>query len=270
LYIGVKTGMTQSQGDENVFLGSFAGYGHVQGANNVFIGTHTGELIAAGDQNVFIGQNAGRNLVESVDNIFIGYNAGADEQGNGKLIIESSPSDSSQALIYGDFYSDQVRINNQLGVGMNAETDYALSVNGDAIKEGVGDWDVTSDRRVKTDIREIEDGLAQIMKLRPVSYRYSEEWLEAKPGIRDELYFNYIAQEFAEVFPDAVHRGTETLEGDPEALLRMNSQPAQVVAIKAIQELAEQNRELVEMNQEQQQVIDALLERVDALEAHMQ
>jgi hypothetical protein len=100
------------------------------------------------------------------------------------------------------------------------------------------------------------------MKLRPVTYRYTNDWLEKHPGLTDKEYYSYIAQEFKEVFPESVTRGPETLEGDPEKLYRMNAQPAQVTAIRAIQELAEQN-------QAQQELIDRLLEKVEALESEL-
>lgn len=49
-------------------------------------------------------------------------------------------------------------------------------------------------------------------------------------------------------------------EGDPEPLLQLDSHPAQVVAIKAIQELIEQVRE-------QRQLIESLQERIETLES---
>jgi hypothetical protein len=269
-FIGPKTGTLISEGDNNTMIGALSGGKQTLGSNNIYIGSHSAEDKLEGFENVFIGVGAGQRNLSGNHNIFIGHSAGIDVTGNDLLVIDSQARDSTETLIYGDMLHGWLRVNHQLGIGMNAEADYALSVNGDAVKEGTADWDVTSDRRVKTDIRDIENGLEQILKLRPVTYRYSDEWLESKPEIRDQVYYNYIAQEFAEVFPDAVHRGSETLEGDPEELLRMNSQPAQVVAIRAIQELAEQNSELSRRNQEQQLMIDALLQRVSALEESVQ
>jgi hypothetical protein len=149
---------------------------------------------------------------------------------------------------------------------MDTEGDYALAVNGDAIKEGDADWDVTSDRRVKSDIRTIEGGLEQILQLRPVTFRFSDVWMERHPCLRDKTYYSYIAQEFAEVFPASVTQGTASLDGDPEKLYRMNSQAANVVAIRAIQELAEQNSKLEERSRAQQALIEELIEKVSALE----
>ena len=63
------------------------------------------------------------------------------------------------------------------------------------------------------------------------------------------------------MFPDAVQAGGDRLpEGDN--LLQLDSYPAQVVAIKAIQEL-------IEENQAQQETIDRLIEKVEVLEAQL-
>jgi len=99
------------------------------------------------------------------------------------------------------------------------------------------------------------------MKLHPVKFRYTDEWKEMNPSIRDIEHYNFVAQEFQQVFPDAVQKGGDKLpEGDN--LLPLDSYPAQVVAIKAIQEL-------IEENQSQQETIDRLLEKVEVLEADL-
>jgi hypothetical protein len=239
VFVGKNAGF-ENTGQENVFLGYESGSSCVEGSHNIFIGRASGRF-NNGSDNVIIGQEAGRNSNGS-GNVFIGRLAGEWVQGSDMLFIENSSADSSNCLIWGRFDQNILRLNDRVGIGRNA-AEHALEVEGDAYKTASNDWATTSDARVKKDIRTIENGLEQIMKLRPVTYRYTEEWMEANPGIKDQEYYHYIAQEFAEVFPESVHRGPEVLEGDPENLLRMNSQPAQVVAIRAIQELALQNRE---------------------------
>ena len=99
------------------------------------------------------------------------------------------------------------------------------------------------------------------MKLHPVRFRYTDEWVEMNPSIRDIEHYNFVAQEFQQVFPDAVQPGGDKLaEGEP--LLQLDSYPAQVVAISAIQEL-------IEENQSQQELIDQLLQKMEALEAEL-
>jgi len=270
--VGSYAGGGTSSGEENVYIGSRAGdfctgsyntflgtyVGEVtEGSGNLFLGWKAGSLCTQGSNNVYVGRVSGYNC-EGSENVFIGNAAGRDQQGSHSLIIENSSSDSTGCLIWGRFDQDVIRLNNRVGIGRHPLNE-ALEVEGDAYKtSGSTSWEVTSDARVKTNIRTIESGLEQIMKLRPVTYRYTDEWRESNPGIKDQEYYHYIAQEFAEVFPESVHRGPEFLEGESENLLRMDSQPAQVVSIRAIQELAEQNRELTEKADAQQVMLEKL------------
>ena len=57
-----------------------------------------------------------------------------------------------------------------------------------------------SDERTKTNIEEIEDGLALIRALRPVSFNYNEKFPQANP---DRKHHGFIAQEYKTVLPDA-------------------------------------------------------------------
>ena len=59
--------------------------------------------------------------------------------------------------------------------------------------------------------------------------------MAAHPGIKDQYYYNFIAQEFATVFPNAVQGGGEYLS-DGSEILQLDSYDANIVAIKAIQE----------------------------------
>jgi hypothetical protein len=239
VFIGARCG-SEATGRDNTFIGANNGW-FSNGDNNTFIGHSAGNMCVEGANNVFIGMASGQNNNGS-GNVFIGQLAGFDAQGSDMLIIDNEASDSTRSLIWGKFDQEIIRMNSRVGIGMNAGDSVALAVAGEAYKDGNSDWTTTSDARVKTDIHNIEGGLEKIMQLRPVTFRYTDQWREANPGVKDQHYYNYIAQEFAEVFPESVYRGPESLDGDPVKLLRMNSQPAQVVAIRAIQELAEQVR----------------------------
>lgn len=118
----------------------------------------------------------------------------------------------------------------------------ALEVEGNASKITAGSWLANSDLRIKTDIASITHALDRILALRPVSFRYTEAYRAAHPAIVDHRYYNVIAQEFAEVFPEAVQSSGERLPGaesDPAALiLQLDLHPAFITALVAIQELA--------------------------------
>ena len=64
-----------------------------------------------GSNNTVVGSEAGYNAYGS-NNVFIGYNAGYNElNGSNKLYIENSDADSTQALIFGNFATNDLRIN---------------------------------------------------------------------------------------------------------------------------------------------------------------
>ena len=256
-FIGHESGHYNIDGQLNTFIGSYAGWKNETGGNNVCIGTDAGHSNASGNNNVYIGTRAGANNLVGKDNIFIGFEAGMDQVGDGKLFIDLFSHNSDQALIYGEFYSNKVQVNYQLGVGMMA-TDNALEVAGEVSKSSPGDWLANSDVRIKREVVDIANACDLISRLRPVTFRYTDQWMQMNPSVKDKVYYNFIAQEYREVFPQSVQEGGGCLEGETVPLLQRDTHPANVVAIKAIQELALQTRELVEQNLEQQAMLEKL------------
>ena len=64
-------------GNDNIFLGQFAGGGgDVTGSNNVALGCSAGFSLTSGGANVFLGYLAGYNNQTGCCNIAIGYEAG--------------------------------------------------------------------------------------------------------------------------------------------------------------------------------------------------
>ncbi|MCK4749332.1 MAG: tail fiber domain-containing protein [Bacteroidales bacterium] len=261
-FIGAFAGQRNTDGINNVFVGRGAGTNQVQGTDNVLIGTDAGEKNTTGYSNVYIGASAGANNLNGQDNIFIGSHAGLNEPGSGKLYINNNDYSPENALIYGEFYNNMLRVNQRLGIGRMANT-HALEVEGEVSKTSVGDWLANSDARIKTDVMDIRNAREQILSLHPVRFRYTEEYMILNPSVQDKEYYNFIAQEFQEVFPEAVRRGGDNL-GEGDNLLQMDSYPAQVVAIKAIQELIQENREQQQIIEQLQQTLSQLLERFSA------
>lgn len=135
--------------------------------------------------------------------------------------------------------------NSLVGIGMTP-TLHALQVNGNASKAAAGDWLANSDRRIKTDIRDIEGSYTTLLKLRPVKFKYTEEWKRGRPSIEDKYYYNFIAQEYAEVFPESVQGSGEFLEGDDKEIIQIDTYNAQIVTIAATQELIRDNTKMKE------------------------
>jgi hypothetical protein len=129
----------------------------------------------------------------------------------------------------------------RVGIRRPAATN-ALEVEGNASKTTAGDWLANSDARIKTDVAPIENAVDRLMRIRPVSFRYDQAYRAAHPDVADRRYFNVIAQEYAEVFPEAVQGSGEYLAGaekiSANEVLQVDFHPASVLTLAAVQELA--------------------------------
>jgi hypothetical protein len=129
----------------------------------------------------------------------------------------------------------------RVGVRRAAATN-ALEVEGNASKSTAGDWLANSDARIKTEVTPIENALDRLMRIRPVSFRYDQAYRAAHPDVEDKRYYNVIAQEYAEVFPEAVQGSGEYLPGAGKSaaneVLQVDFHPASVLTVAAVQELA--------------------------------
>jgi len=143
--------------------------------------------------------------------------------------------------------SSGVHITNPVGI------DGDLTIDGNATKSTAGAWRANSDGRIKQDIVPVEDALDTLAKVHPVSFRYTDAYRTEHPEVADQRYYNVIAQQFAEVFPDAVTKSGEYLPGAEKTadneILQVDTYPAQIVTIAAVQELAQKNAALEAMVQ---------------------
>ena len=250
VFIGYKAGTSNTSGDYNVFTGnnagqanltasfnSFnghrAGYNTTTGSYNCIMGALSGFTNSTGYYNTFIGTNAGYSNTGS-SNIFIGYQAGYNETGNSKLYIENT--NSSSPLIYGDFSSDVVEFNGDVGIG-TTPTNGKLEVNGSidnvinnyaylsnvssstayvsnnssnkavsiyASDRIVGKFVISmSDERIK-DIKGISDNkkdLEILNQIQITDYEFKDKVRES-----DTKQKKVIAQQVAKVYPQAVNK----------------------------------------------------------------
>lgn len=114
---------------------------------------------------------------------------------------------------------------------------------------------VPSDRRLKTDIQAISEGvLSKMLKLEPMSYRYIAEAKDAKHSL------GFMAQEVQTLFPELVAQSTD--RSGKEGYLSINYAGFGVLAVKAIQE---QQAEIEVLKQEN----EALRSKTESLEARL-
>jgi hypothetical protein len=145
----------------------------------------------------------------------------------------------------------------------NVEIQQNLNVDGNAFKPGGGSWSVLSDVRTKKSILPLGDALSQLLKLRGVTYEYSN------PSAIGELpgtHIGMVAQDVETVFPSWVDTGSDGLK-------RLTFRGFEAVAVEAVRQLDANAKEttariseLERENAELRRVIEALAERVKALQ----
>lgn len=123
--VGYLAGQMNVTGQNNVSIGHAAGMGVTTNSNssNVFIGSEAAEFVTTASQNVIIGHQAAEDLTSGGGHVVIGYMAGEgwlDTETN-LLVIDNS--DTATPLIYGDFNADNITINGDFNITMDAALD---------------------------------------------------------------------------------------------------------------------------------------------------
>jgi hypothetical protein len=143
----------------------------------------------------------------------------------------------------------------------------ALEVDGSASKSAAGSWLANSDRRIKTQVKTITNALHTISRIRAVGFRYTEEYRKAHSSLTDSEYFNVIAQEFAEIFPNSVTESGDKLPNG-DRILQVDTYPATIHAIAAIQELhgiVKQRDDRITNLESRNRSLEARLERLEQI-----
>ncbi len=120
-----------------------------------------------------------------------------------------------------------------------------FQVNGAAFKNnGQDTWDNTSDIRVKEDIRELEMGLEEIKRIRPVRYRYTG----ACGTPKDLESIGVVGQEIEKVIPETVKKIAKGQCSNDELddLRVYNSSALTYVLVNSVKELSSKLEEQAE------------------------
>ncbi len=187
MFLGWKAGQNNLNGYENLFVGYNSGSANESGFGNVMLGTYSGKNITTGNENVMIGRGAGafattsasNNVFigsyagygngENTGNVFIGYKVGYNNAGSNKLMIDNyDGASSTTSLIYGDFYTNALKINGTLNVTGATDIDNYLSLYaGTAVNEfstdgtmaGNSDYAVPTESAVRSYVLANKDNL---------------------------------------------------------------------------------------------------------------
>ncbi|WP_299333662.1 hypothetical protein [uncultured Psychroserpens sp.] len=120
--------------NSNTAIGYLSAGGNTTGINNTAIGRNALLANDTGDNNTAVGFYAGWQA-RGTGNVFLGANSGFNQAVvNNKLFIENSDANEDNALIYGDFGSDNttignmLRVNGELQIGNPILSGYVLPI----------------------------------------------------------------------------------------------------------------------------------------------
>ncbi len=171
-------------GGGNVALGSQALRSVVSTNFNVAVGVYALQQ-ATGDNNIALGAYSGNGKVTGNNNMYLGYGVAT-----GAANTESSTVRIGDSGLYNRFFTGGVR-----GITTGVANAVAVVVDSNG-QLGT----INSSRRYKEDIQDMGDASSALMKLRPVTYRYTQAFANgAKP-----IDYGLIAEEVEEVYPDLV------------------------------------------------------------------
>jgi hypothetical protein len=219
----------------NVASGERAMYHSTIGEKNTAIGTYALEQDTLGNNNTAVGYKALSTLNVGSDNTAIGFQTIiSDASSNASAIGANASCSMSDGMVFGD--ANVIA----WGFGVTPGSGEAIKVgtsatngNGALLTTG-GVWTNASDRTKKHDIKPIVYGLADVLKLNPVSYKMKAT------NYQD---VGFIAQDVKKVIPEVVYgeEGSMTMSyGQLTAVLTQAIQDQQ----KLIDELKSDNNSL--------------------------
>lgn len=239
-----------STGNSNTASGSQSLYWNSDGDNNTASGYQALYTNSAGSYNIALGHQAGYYTMGS-NNILIG-NLGTNSE-NGTIRLGNS-TDHSRAFIAGIHY---------VTTGVDDAITVFIDSNGQL-------GTLSSSRRYKEAIADMAGDSADILRLRPVTFRYKQPFTDGKKP----LQYGLIAEEVAEVFPELV---VNNADGQPEtvkyhllATLLLNELQQLVTSHQALERLAAGQAAELEALRAERATYAAGLERLAALERQIQ
>jgi hypothetical protein len=224
-------------GSNNTAMGFNALAGSGTMSNNVAIGfSALQNANGVSLRNTAVGANAGTTVTSGTDNIAIGADARPNPTGTNEIIIGSGIVAGSYKIVIG-------------GQG-NAGSGYAHIVGG---------WTFSSDRRLKSDIKDSPLGLDFIKTIRPVSYFRTDD-------IDKKTEYGFIAQELDSALQNAGSTNNGIVRLTPNGMLGVRYNDFLPITIKAVQEQQEEIESLKKDNAELMKTNAAILKRLEALE----
>lgn len=251
-YVGFNSGSNSSNtsSSNNVAVGHSALVGSIGlSSNNVAIG-QSALSGGTGSNNTAIGQAAGAACNGCNNNVIIGRQANT-PTGQGHVIIgvNNFINGGSNSILIGNGVNNSTSNRIQIGAGPNQIAFVNASLG----------WASTSDRRLKSDIKDSPLGLDFIKTIRPVSYY-------RKADTEQKTEFGFIAQEIETALDNSGFSNTGILIKTTNDMFAVHYNSFLPMTVKAVQEQQVLIEKLQKDNEELKAANAAILKRLEALE----
>lgn len=207
--IGYQNMLVNTTGNANICIGNYCGDGMTTGSNNTIIGSNAGELLTTGSTNIFLGKDAG-NLVSGAHfgNICIGSQGAVADNciyiGNTVSAVKNIQAGIRGVTIQPSGIAVLIDANHQLGT-------------------------VASSRVLKDGIEPMTSIIQKIKQVVPSSFHFKSDESKTKT-------YGFIAEDFANVFPELVVDIPDSILYPGEKLKTIQYHILPTVALKAIKE----------------------------------
>jgi hypothetical protein len=239
--LGTHSLFVNTSGFNNTAVGVIALHINSTGSSNTAIGTEALDAITSGNENIALGHAAGTRLQTGDNNIYIG-----------SAVAPGPTLNESNTIRIGGLHT-RTFIAGISGVSTGLPgTAVVVDANGQL-------GTISSSRRFKDDIQDMGEASSELMKLRPVTFRYKQ----AQEDGSHPLQYGLVAEEVAEVNPGLVQFDKD---GQPQTVLYhvlpsllLNEAQKQHQQIEAQQKLIESQQEQLKAQEERLRKLEAIL-----------
>lgn len=242
--VGVKALQFNASGTYNTATGHSTLVYNSTGSGNSATGFAALQFNQTGNNNTAVGEFALAYNRHGSWNTAIGEYADVSSfTSNGRTMIGTRAySECDNCVVIGSVAGKNgSAVTAKTGIGTSNPT-HTLEVGvDDAFKPGSSTWGVSSDERLKEQIKPFAEGLATVLRIRPVSFHYTENsGFDNRPE-----YVGVLAQELQTIAPYMVAENERTLkDGVTGKYLTVDNGAMTYLLINAVKELAAENATL--------------------------
>ena len=282
LYFNTTGGYNTASGNSSLYANTTGGFNTASGSDALYANTIGSSNTASGFNALYFNTTGGSNTASGSSSLYANTTGGSNTA-SGSSSLYANTTGNFNVAIGNSALSSVTTGSNNIGIGNNAQVPTATASNqvciGNALITYAGiqvAWTITSDRRLKTDIKKSELGLGFIKKLNPVSYTRMND--SAK-----KTEYGFIAQEVEETLKNLGLSNTGMVSKDDKGMYSVRYNDLFAPMVKALQEqqgiieadkakiktLEEENRRQKEDVKQQKEVNKLQLEINNQLESRL-